>query len=403
VVAEGIEQPLSPDRVKALAAKGAYVAVAADCYACHTAKGGAAWAGGLPVATPFGAIYSTNISPDRENGIGSWTRAEFHRALRDGVGKGGSHLYPAMPYASYRKMTSNDVDAVYAYLMSREPMRVANRENALPFPFNIRRSLTFWNLLNLPGKELTADTTRSAIWNRGHYLVDALAHCGECHTPRNVTQGMQQDKYLQGALLEGVIAPDITKEGLTLMGFDAPLLARSMKSGISAQGAMINQMFEVVHYSTQYMTDEDLKALSAYLFDLDVVPDTSAPPRFTKAVKIPPALAASARAAYLNLCSACHGAEGQGIPHVVVPLSTNASLRLNNAHNLVHAVLHGIPAQDFPGLERMEPMPSFKDKLTDQQVADLANWMRAIWGGKEPTFRPEDVKSIRQDGYRPDN
>jgi mono/diheme cytochrome c family protein len=396
VVAKGIEQPLSPDRMKALAAKGAYVAVTADCYACHTAKGGAAWAGGLPIATPFGTIYSTNISPDKENGIGNWTRADFHRALRDGVGKGGSHLYPAMPYASYRKMTPDDVDAVYAYLMSREPMRIANRKNALTFPFNIRQSLTFWNLLSLPGEEKAADNAKSAIWNRGQYLVDALGHCGECHTPRNLMQGMQHNKYLKGALLEGIIAPDITKEGLVRMGFDAPLLAGFMKSGISAQGAMAYQMFDVVHFSTQYMTGEDLNAMSAYLFDLDATPNWSVPPAAPKPVEVAPALAASAHATYLNLCSACHGAEGQGIPHVVVPLSTNASLRLSDARNLVHAVLHGIPAQKFPGLERMEPMPSFKDKLSDQQVADLANWMRAVWGGQKPAFKPEGVASIRR-------
>jgi mono/diheme cytochrome c family protein len=397
VVPEEIEQPLSPDRIKALAAKGAYVAVAADCYACHTANGGAAWAGGLPFATPFGTIYSTNISPDKENGIGNWTRAEFHRALRDGVSKGGAHLYPAMPYASYRNMTPDDVDAVYVYLMSREPMQVANRENALNFPFNIRQTLTFWNLLNLPAEIQVVNNARSAIWNRGNYLVDALAHCGECHTPRNMMQGMQQSKYLQGTLLQGIVAPDITREGLARMGFDAPLLAGFMKSGISAQGAMANQMFDVVHFSTQYMTGEDLNALTAYLFDLDAATDKSGPPPAPKPVEVAPAIAASAHATYNNLCSACHGAEGQGIPHVVVPLSTNASLRLSDARNLVHTVLHGIPAQKFPGLERMEPMPSFKDKLSDQQVADLANWMRAVWGGQEPTLKPEGVAAIRLD------
>ena len=167
---------------------------------------------------------------------------------------------------------------VYAYLMSREPMQVANRNNALTFPFNIRQTLTFWNLVNLPGEAQAADDARSANWNRGQYLVDALAHCGECHTPRNVMQGMQQNKYLQGSLLEGIMAPDITREGLARMGFDAPLLAGFMASGISAQGAMTNQMFDVVHFSTQYMTGEDLNALSAYLFDLDAAPDKSVPP-----------------------------------------------------------------------------------------------------------------------------
>jgi mono/diheme cytochrome c family protein len=191
VVAKDVDQPLSPEQMKTLAVRGAYVAVAADCYACHTAKGGAPWAGGLPFATPFGTIYATNISPDKEHGIGNWTRAEFHRAVRDGVGKGDTHLYPAMPYASYRLMTAEDVDAVYAYLMSRPPMKVANKPNDLNFPFNIRRVLTFWNLVNLPADMPPLDAARSEIWNRGRYVVDALGHCGECHTPRNIMQGMK--------------------------------------------------------------------------------------------------------------------------------------------------------------------------------------------------------------------
>jgi len=394
-VAKDIEQPLTADQMKVLAQRGAYIAVAADCYACHTAKGGAAWAGGLPMQTPFGTIYSSNISSDKENGIGNWTPYEFQRAVRDGIGKDGKHLYPAMPYASYRQMRAEDVDAVYSYLMTREPMPVKNQDNDLAFPFNIRRTLTFWNLVNLPGAVPANDPARSALWNRGRYLADALAHCGECHTPRNLMQGMEQTRYLQGTIIEGVSAPDITKDGLTRMGFDVPLLASFMKTGIFAGGAMTNQMFEVVHFSTQYMTDDDMQALSAYLFNLDAVPDQSTPPPAPKPINVAPELTASARGTYLNLCSGCHGAQGEGIPHVAVPLATNTSLRINDARNFVRTVLHGIPAQRFPGLERMQPMPAFKDQLTDQQVADLANWARATWGGQETNVKPADIASIR--------
>ncbi|HEV2571893.1 MAG TPA: cytochrome c [Beijerinckiaceae bacterium] len=396
VVAKDIDQPLPPDQMKSLAQRGAYVAVAADCYACHTTTGGAPWAGGLPFKTPFGTIYSTNISSDPDNGIGNWSRAEFHRAVRDGVGKGGRHLYPAMPYASYRKMTPEDVDAVYAYLMSRPPMKVANPANELTFPFNIRQGLTFWNLLNLPSETQTKDAARSDVWNRGRYLVDALAHCGECHTPRNLTQGMIQSDYLKGALLEGLFAPDITKDGLTRMGFTPQLLAGFMNSGLSAQGAMTNQMYEVVHFSTQYMTKDDLDAMSAYLFGLDALPKDATPPAPPKPVPVAAEVATAARGTYVALCAACHGAEGQGIPHVVVPLATNASLRLTSARNLIHTTLNGIPARRFPGLERMQPMPAFKDVLDDRQMADLANWMRATWGGEPPNVKAEDVAEIRK-------
>ncbi|MBN8944576.1 MAG: cytochrome c [Rhizobiales bacterium] len=396
VVASSVDTPLSADEMKRLAARGAYVAKAADCYACHTAKDGAPWAGGLPFDLPFGTIFSTNISPDRQVGIGAWTRAEFHRAVRDGVGKGGRHLYPAMPYASYRMMTSADVDAVYAYLMTREPIAVPNRNNTLGFPFNIRQSLTFWNLVNLP-REVDGDNpARSAAWNRGRYVVDALGHCGECHTPRNLAQGMDASAYLRGAVIEGVEAPDITKAGLQAMGFDPVTLARFMKSGLSAQGGMTGPMFDVVHLSTQYLSEDDLKAMSAYLFDLDAVPDVATPPPAPPPVAVPPVLAASARATYLDLCSGCHGVTGQGIPHVAVPLATNASLRLNSARNFIHTTLHGIPAQSFPGLERMQPMPGFADKLDDKTLADLASWMRAQWGGRPPDVSPTEVSALRR-------
>jgi mono/diheme cytochrome c family protein len=396
VVARNVETPLSADEMKRLSTRGAYVATAADCYACHTTQGGAPWAGGLPFATPFGTIYATNISPHERDGIGGWTRADFHRALRDGVGRGGRHLYPAMPYASYRDMTPEDVDAVYVYLMSREPIAVPNRANELTFPFNIRRGLTFWNLVNLPREAQTTNPARSAEWNRGRYVVDALGHCGECHTPRNLMQGMDAAAYLKGSVLEGVEAPDITKAGLQAMGFDAPTLARFMKSGLSAQGAMTNQMFEVVHFSTQYMSEPDLKAMAAYLFDVDAAGDIATPPPAPKPVDVSPELSAAARATYLNLCSGCHGTEGQGIPHVAVPLATNASLRLNSARNFIHTTLHGLPAQAFPGLERMQAMPGFADKLDDRALADLTNWMRARWGGKPPDVTPSDVANLRR-------
>lgn len=394
VVGKEIEQPLTAEQMKGLVKRGAYVAVAADCYACHVTKGGAPWAGGLPFETPFGTIYSTNISPDKEHGIGAWTRAEFHRAVRDGVGKQG-HLYPAMPYASYRKLTAGDVDAVYAFLMSREPMKVANRANHLPFPMNIRQGLTFWNLVNLSSDTGTEVAGRSEAWNRGRYLTDALAHCGECHTPRNLTMGMKESAYLQGAELEGVIAPDITKAGLTRMGFDPLVFASFMKSGISAQGAMTNQMFEVVHFSTQYLSPDDLAAMSAYLFDLDTLPERATPPVPPQPVAVPAETGASARATYLAVCASCHGVEGQGIPHVVVPLATNASLRLADARNLNRVILTGIPAQRFPGLERMQPMPGFAAQLSDQEVADLSNWLRANWGGQKPTVTVDEVRRLR--------
>jgi mono/diheme cytochrome c family protein len=399
VVANDATTPLSAEEMKRLADRGAYVAKVADCFACHTAKGGAPWAGGMAFTTPFGTLYATNISPDREFGIGNWTRADFHRALRDGIRRDGAHLYPAMPYPSYRQMSGEDVDAVFAYLMTRDPMRVANRRNDLSFPFNIRQSLALWNFINLRRDGFVADSKRSGTWNRGRYIVDALAHCGECHTPRNFMQGMKSGEYLTGAVIEGVEAPDITKEGLTRMGFDPQTLAQVMKTGLSAQGSMVNQMFEVVHFSTQYMRDDDLNAMSAYLFDLDALPENATSPPAPAPVDVAPQVANAARATYADLCAGCHGAAGEGIPHVAVPLATNAALRLASARNLINTVLHGFPLQRFTDRERMEPMPGFADLLDDGAIADLVNWMRARWGGRQPGVAAHDVAKLRASGH----
>jgi len=207
--------------------------------------------------------------------------------------------------------------------------------------------------------------------------------------------GMKESAYLQGSELEGIVAPDITKAGLTRMGFDPLVFANFMKSGISAQGAMTNQMFEVVHFSTQYLSSDDLAAMSAYLFDLDTLPERATPPAPPQPVAVAAGTAASARATYLAVCASCHGVEGQGIPHVVVPLATNASLRLADARNLNRVILSGIPAQRFPGLERMQPMPGFAAQLSDQEVADLSNWLRANWGGQKPTVTVEEIRRLR--------
>lgn len=396
VVSKSVETPLDPAQLEKLVPAGANVAKAADCTACHTAPGGAPLAGGLGIETPFGVIYATNITPDTETGIGSWTRADFHRAVRDGKAPGGRRLYPAMPYASFRHMSEADVDALYAYFKTRLPMKVANRADNLEFPFNIRTVLAFWNLVNLPSTGVVApEPQRSDLWNRGRYVVNALAHCGECHTPRNITQGMKSDAALQGTLLGGVEAPAITKAGLTQMGFDPVTLASFMKSGLSAQGGMTGSMFEVVHYSTQYMSEEDLSALSAYLFDLDVLPESASPPAAPPAVEIPADATASAQTSFTNLCAGCHGATGIGIPNVSVPLTTNASVRLTSGRNLIKVIVDGLPEQNFPGLAHMQAMPGFRDRLSDQQIADLANWLRARWGGQQPNVTAQAVTDMR--------
>jgi len=398
VVGAAVDAPLTPEEIAALAPRGRYLAAAADCAACHTAPGGAPWAGGLAFQMPFGTLYATNISPDPETGIGGWTRAEFHRAVRDGVGKGGRHLYPAMPYVSYRQLTEADVDALYAFLMTRPPMPVANRTDSFPFPY-VRPAMAFWNLLNLPSKTFADDPAASPQVNRGRYLVDALGHCGECHTPRDLTMATIPGRYLEGNVIEGVEAPDITAAGLAALGFTTDGLARFMRAGLGPQGVMSFAMYEVVHHSTQHLTDTDADAMAAYLAG-------TAPPAAGNGTTVAAAAAAPSQPAagtampgrqtYVELCAACHGVDGEGIPHVAPAMRGNAALRLPTARNLLVATLRGLPDHPFPHGEHMQAMPGFADLLGDAEMAELASYLRQTWGGRNADVGADLVAEIRR-------
>ncbi|SEP34952.1 Cytochrome c, mono-and diheme variants [Rhodospirillales bacterium URHD0017] len=387
VVEASADAPLTPQQMKGLVERGRYLARAADCAACHTAPGGAPLAGGLAFPMPFGTLYATNITPDAETGIGRWTRAQFQRALRDGVAPRG-HLYPAMPYVSYRQLTANDTDAIYAYVMSRPPIRQENRANSFPFDY-VRPTLAFWNLLNLPARGFVPDTTRPNDWNRGKYLVDALGHCGECHTPRDLTLGMIAQRYLQGTRIENVDAPDVTPTGLLRMGFDAAALARYLPAGTGPQGVMNFSMYDVVHNSTRWLTKDDAAAMATYLTALQ--PMVSASLAAAPASTLPPA----GRQTYLQLCSACHGVDGEGIAHVAPPMRTNASLRVSSPRNLLVVIADGLPERALPDGERYQAMPAFGHVLDDQQIADLATWLRGNWGGTSAAVRQVEVQAVR--------
>ncbi|WP_051356371.1 cytochrome c [Azorhizobium doebereinerae] len=394
VVSEAVKTPLSAERIAALAPKGRYLAAAADCVACHTAPGGAPWAGGRAFEMPFGTLYATNISPDPETGIGSWTRADFHRALRDGVGKGGRHLYPAMPYVSYRDLTEEDVDAIYAFMLTRAPMPVPNRADSFPFPY-VRQTLTFWNLVNLPHRAEGVDPARSPEWNRGRYLTDALGHCGECHTPRDISMGMIRSRYLKGGPLEGVDAPDISPAALARLGFTPQSLADYFRSGTGPHGVMSFAMSDVFEHSTQHLTPADALAMASYL-----VGDAKPSPRPLEAAGTADTASASAStgkggALYVQLCSACHGLEGEGIAQVAPGMAANATLRFPSPLNTLAVVLEGLPGGAFPEGGRMQPMPGFRHLLTDPDIADLVSYMRRRWAGIDAPVPPAAVAAAR--------
>ncbi|MGF6774266.1 mono/diheme cytochrome c family protein [Paraburkholderia sp. GAS199] len=381
-------------------ARGRYLVKAADCAACHTTADGAPFAGGVKLASPFGTFYGTNITPDKQHGIGNWSADDLYKALHDGVTP-EKNLYPAMPYTSYRQLSRADSDAIYAYLMAQKPAAVANREPELSFPFNMRFSVRFWNWMflqdALPDASNVQSPATAAQWNRGRYLVNALGHCAECHTPRGKFGQLDGARALNGSALGRVAAPDITPHGLASRGWNAADLQTFFATGIAPQGSAFGEMYPVVHLSSQYMSRDDLAAMSTYLL--------GDPPPPSQAQAQKPALdTASADAAqleagrnlYLAVCAGCHSAGGEGKPHVAVPMSGNSTVRQGDPHNLIVAMLDGIGAQDFPGLERMQEMPGFASQLSDTELAQLANYLRATWGAQPADVTPDTVKALRQ-------
>jgi mono/diheme cytochrome c family protein len=376
-----------------IVARGKYLAEAADCAACHSAPGGAPLAGGLAMQTGFGTIYATNITPDPEYGIGRWTADDFWAALHGGVRRDGQQLYPAMPYSSYRGMTRADADAIYAWLMQQRPMRVANRRTELSFPYNLRVGLIGWNLLFLTDALPASSNGSSATWQRGRYLVDVLGHCGECHTPRGLLGEMELSRPLAGFALGRVLAPDITPAGLASRGWTGPSLGTYLGRGIARQGSAFAEMHEVIILSTRNLTADDTTAMVTYLMGDSPPPPAPLPtidPIVARALADGPG-----RTSYLALCAGCHGLEGNGIPNTVVPLRSNSTLRLADPRNLIVAMLFGIGPEIFPHRAAMSAMPGFADKLSDEQAAALANYLRVSWGGQKSDVAAAAVRALR--------
>ncbi|MCP8465363.1 cytochrome c [Pseudomonas sp. ZM23] len=383
-------QAAEQDQVK----RGEYLARAADCMACHTAEGGAPFAGGLPIESPFGTIYGSNITSDKQYGIGSYSADEFFAALTEGKRKDGANLYPAMPYTSYHLVKREDSDAIHAYLMTVPAVNRAAPQTSLSFPFNVRLGLSGWNMLYGKSVQLQSAEGKSEAWQRGQYMVEVLGHCGECHTPRNDIGALQQDKRLTGGLLNGYLAPSLLAQDLAERGWTTADLTSFLKHGMSAQGSMFNEMFPVVHHSTQHLEDSDLAAMATYLLG-------DQPPQAKVVQSVPfEQLSDSAkrgRQQYLNVCAGCHGVEGEGKPHIAVAMQGNTTLRLADSRNLAKVVLEGIREQQFTGFERMQPMPGFADKLGDQELADLINYLRQAWGGLPGDLGVQQVAQLKSE------
>ncbi len=370
--------------------RGKYLARAADCAACHTAKDGTPYVGGYGVETPFGIVYGTNITPDAEYGIGHYSADDFFHVLTKGELPDGTQLYPAMPYTAYHDIKREDSDAMYAYFMSLDPVPVEGPQTDLPWPFSMRWSLNVWNWLfaGLDSEPTAAEDNATAAGGaeRGRYLVDTLGHCGGCHTPRNVFGAMQRDKYLQGAIISGYEAPNLAAEAMAERGWDPASLRTYLRDGMSAQGSMFSEMYPVFKHSTRYLTDADLAAMENYLMDDN-------PPPAKKSVQSASA-DDSGRQLYLNSCAGCHGTNGEGVPHVASDMINNTSVRSSNPRNLVKVIHEGVAARDFGDFERRHEMPGFANILDADQTAELATWMRRQWGGQQEAVNAKTVDDI---------
>jgi mono/diheme cytochrome c family protein len=366
---------------------GRYLATLADCTACHTKKGGGqAFAGGRPIETPFGIIVSPNITPDRETGIGNWTDEQFDNAVRHGIRADGSRLYPAMPYPFYTKMSRDDVKAIRAYLATLAPVHNPVVANHLPFPLDIRTAMRVWDWLYFTPGEFKPDPNKSAEWNRGAFLVTGPGHCGACHTPKNILGADKPSQALQGAPVQGWVAPNITGDQQRGLGsWSVDDIVALLKTGHNKVTGVTGPMGEEVSDSSSHFTDRDLKAIATYLKDKPGGGDTHATP----VAQSDPRMVAG-QAIYRDTCSACHGLDGKGVPSLFPALSA-PSVRAQDPSGAIRVVLRGARSVATDKEPTAPAMPSFGWQLKDDQVAAVLTYIRNSWGGAAGAVSPDDV------------
>lgn len=371
--------------------RGRYLSILSDCAACHTAPGGQPFAGGLSIETPFGDLITPNITPDRETGIGKYTKEDFQRVMSEGIGRGGYHLYAAMPYPAYTKMTAQDNAALFAYLQTLQPVKNQVEANQLPFPYNQRWSLFGWNALNFTAGVFKPDTNKSEQWNRGAYLVEGPGHCGTCHTPKNALGGDKDSEALQGFVIQGWNAPNITTDQHTgIGGWSVNDIVAYLKKGANRFDLASGPMAEVVTKSTSKISDSDLAAIATYLKDSGET-STAASAAIAQSE---PAMKAGA-ALYADRCSGCHTPAGEGIPKLFPRLADAPLVNAVDATSLIHVVLAGSRAGSTDAVSTSPAMPAFDWNMSDEQVASVLTYVRNSWGNAAPAVKPTDVASLR--------
>jgi mono/diheme cytochrome c family protein len=372
-------------------ARGKALTEAADCAGCHTADPAKPFAGGKRIDTPFGGIYSPNLTPDRETGIGAWSDEEFYHALHDGVAPDGSRYYPAFPYPNFTKMTPDDVVAIRAYLTTVTPIRNVTPTPKLRWPLNHRVVMRGWNLLFFRSGTFENNPEKSEEWNRGAYLVEGPAHCGACHTPKNAFGADKHDQLYGGSPVQGWFAPRLDgAERSGLKSWSVEDIVEYLQSGRNGRSHAGQLMAEVVTNSTSLMSEVDLRAIAVYLKDLPAGPPE---PIVTRP---PQASMTSGAAVYARACVACHEANGEGAPRIYPPLPGNANLQSADPSSAIEIILDGAQTMTTPRAPNTGSMPAYAEQLSDQQIADVANYIRNSWGNAAPLVTPTQIKRKRR-------
>jgi mono/diheme cytochrome c family protein len=390
-------QPLVPPQASAdttaadTIEHGKALTEAADCANCHTADPAKPFAGGKRIETPFGGIYSLNLTPDRDTGLGAWSDEDFYRALHNGAARDGSRYYPAFPYPYFTKLTRQDVLAIRAYLATLTPVSNRPPPPQLRWPLNYRVLMRGWNWLFFKSGILIPDQQKSTEWNRGRYLVEAPAHCGACHTPKNIFGADRRGQAYGGGLVQGWFAPrldEAPRSGLKSWSVDD--IVEYLQSGRNGRSHAGNLMAEVVVGSTSKMSDADVRAIAIYLKDLPAgAPEPEVPPP-------PQTQMIDGEEIYEGACIACHEADGSGAPRIYPPLPGNANLQSVDAANALRIILDGVQTVTTPRAPNPGSMPAYRDKLSDQEIADVTTYIRNSWGNAAPAVTPAQVTKARR-------
>jgi mono/diheme cytochrome c family protein len=392
-----VSRPTAASFDRALVKRGGELAAIGNCATCHTAPGGRAFAGGLALPTPFGTIYSTNITPNEKTGIGAWSEEAFRRALWEGVDRAGRHLYPAFPYDHFTLINERDVSALYAFLMTREPVAATAPENELSFPLNFRPLLAGWKLLFLRTGRYQPNANRNAEWNRGAYLANGLAHCGACHTPRNALGAEEKDRAFAGGDAEGWTAYALDPTSPAPMAWDDAALAFYLHNGWHRDHGVARGPMSEVTENLSTVPAADVYAIATYVASV-AGPVSSARLRKINAIRAQGQQVGGPGAAiYAAACATCHDA-GRPPPYGGIDLALSTGPSGPNARNVIDVILWGLPAEDE---QRRPIMPGFAGTLNDRQLVDLLAYVRARFSDKPAwTDVDKDIREVRAGGAR---